>query len=229
MSMVMMPLLIKAPMKKENYIALLEEASKSYSKIYLRKNYLFDGSYFTLDTCDMDTFEIFDEAALIAKYAEPTDYCVGLIYAKGISHSFDDLYFENGKYRTVSNAKGKRRYLHRKAQFLNEFPGSSNETRLTEAEIEAVLGAVIVFNTFNCIGIEPDALDAIFRKSGHAMDSIHMDMGCVDISLEDKNEDPDAILANYFECDRVSLFCSDGDQSFPNSVMILLQNAETND
>ena len=233
MSMCHMPLLIKASMTKENYLSLLKEASETYRKTYLRKHYLFDGKYFTLDTCDMDSFEIFDEAKLIAKYAEPTDKCVGLIFSGGCSYSFDDLYFCDGNYHTVKRASDREpydftevrnAYLLGKKEYLSSFPAPDASGNTIDADVEALLAADIKFTEYRCIGIEPDELDAIFRKHGQIIGDIDRDMGCVSVSLQDEEIDPETILANHFHSDKAYMFCRDGDQDFPNSFMILLQS-----
>ncbi len=232
MSWCYMPLLIRVAMKKENYIALLKEASNLYRKTYLRKHYLFDGKYFTLDSCEMDSFGIYNEARLVAKYADPTEDSVGLIYTEGSSFSFDDLHFRNGEYFTVKNEcsiKNKEKaYQKRKKDFLSSFPKTDIAAHLTDDDIEAVLMADIAFKEYRCIGIELDALDAIFRRYGQLIKDVYLDMGCAQIGLQNSEIAPDSILTAYFGCDRVYMFCNDTDQSFPNSIMLLLYGPKSN-
>lgn len=232
MSMCMTPLLIKSLMTKENYMSLLSEARKIYCKSYLKEHFLFDGKYFTLDTCDTDSFDIYHEAKLIAKYAEPTDSCVGLIYAGRGSYLYSDLYFRDGKplinerecaLDTYTVARAKDDYLQRRQEFLSSFPILKTSSTI-DAEIEALLRVDIQYKGYTCIGIEHDELIAIFKKSIHLKPRIYMDMGCVSFQMQDETIDPIAVLSDYFQCDKVNIFCSDGDQVFPNTFMILLQS-----
>lgn len=232
MSMCIMPLLIKTLMTKQNYLLLLSEASKIYCKSYLRKHYLFDGKYFTLDTCDMDSYDIYSEAKLIAKYAERTDDCVGLIHAGCGSYLYYDLYFQDRNPRTLkknlnpdtySVSSAKDDYLQRRQEFLSGFP-TTDIYRITDAEIEALLKVDIQYKGYTCIGIEQDELIAIFEQNGHLDPRIYTDMGCVSIQMQDKAIDPIAVLSDFFQCAKVNIFCRDGDQTFPNTFMILLQD-----
>lgn len=184
----------------------------------------------------MDSLEIYNEARLIAKYAKPTDDCVGLIFSKGCSFSFDDLYFKNDEYLRVRNESGNKApgngfsirdkekfYLKRKEDFLNSFPKPDVASGLTDDDIEAALMAEIKYNEYKCIGIEVDELDAIFRKYGQAIAESNSDMGVISIVLENEKINSCSILVDYFGCDEIYLFCNDGDQHFPSSIMVLMK------
>lgn len=227
MSFCMMPLLIKVAMKKENYLELLADAGTRYDKFYLRKYYLFDGQYFSLDICRMDSFESYEEAARIAKYAEPTDRCVGLIYIRGSSYSFRDLYFQDGKCVTREPASklsgsNRTRYMLRRGEILNAYP--EQREQLDDPDIKEALTPEIQFQEYRCVGIELEALSGIFSELGYTLDRIDCDMGCVGVSFKEADEDPEELLAGYFGSKKAVLFCADGDQAFPNTIMILLHN-----
>lgn len=129
MSMCNMPLLIKVEMTKENFEKLLEEAKTRYQPKYLETHYIYDGKYFSLDLNEWDDFEIYKEADMIAKHAEPTEKQVGLIFTQGCSYTMGDLYFTEGMinvrndaYKTMSDwEKYKADYWARKEEFLNSF------------------------------------------------------------------------------------------------------------
>lgn len=124
-----MPILIKVEMTKENYRLLLKKAAEVYHESYLQEYYRFDGRYFTLDNCCTDDPDMFDEAGQIAKYAQPTEQCVGLIYAGfgAPSFAFQDLYFRDGKCilkeHPCDPSEDRRKcYAKRRLEFLRSFP-----------------------------------------------------------------------------------------------------------
>lgn len=78
------------------------------------------------------------------------------------------------------------------------------------------------YNEFRCIGMEDPAFMAIYEEYGYTVTALDFDMGCVGIVLNDESVDPYKILENHFGC-KVTIFCADTDQEFPNSIMILLE------
>ena len=227
MSMVMMPLLIKVKMSKENYARLLAEASKRYFRMYLKKNYHYDGSYFLLDVCDMDNFEIFTEAALIAKYASPTSDSVGLIYDGGESFSVTELWFANGGCHTekpLSNnpSGGYPLYQKKKEAFLNRFPAASKQPDPTGK----LLPLIDDSRTYTCIGLSLNALDSFFEKEGYHVEEIIEEYGRVTVCLLDSEEYPEDILARYYHCDKVTLLSVDASNLAAQCLMVLIYNEE---
>ncbi len=231
MAMVQMPLLIKAKMTKENYAKLIEEASKRYCRIYLKKNYHYDGIYFTLDVCDMDNFEIFTEAAMIAKFAEPTDEVVGLIYDGGCSFAVTELKFVNGgcfteKKLDRKNPGGYDLYHQKKVAFLSRFPDDEAEnTGITAADVLPPRNDVTVYD---CLGMSYDALDSFFEQKGYHVEEIYKSHGRVYVIFQNSEEEPEKILALYYHCDKVHLFGDADEQDFPQNVMVLLIKKEEN-
>lgn len=129
MAMCNMPLLIKAKMTKENYEKLLTEVRTCYTPKYIDKYYIWENGYFKLNNDYMDNFDIYEEAERIAKYIEPTEEQVGLIFAKGYAYTMADLYFEKGKVAMKNITEEpqdmnwsfedyKKDYLRRKRNFL---------------------------------------------------------------------------------------------------------------
>lgn len=223
MAMCMMPLLIKAKMTYENYRDLLLKAVKQYHKSYLKENYRYDGLYFTLDVCEMDDYNIFHEAELIAQYADPTEYCVGLIYDGSISYSTAELYFSNGKCVTKNpqrEADVRYPYEWRKREFLSKFPEMEFKSY---PEIEDILTAKIEYDTYKCVGMQSDVLAAIFSSLGCRVKKIQNCEGEIYVELEDcKGKYPSELIASYFGYKSCVLFSSHHYLSTPNEVMILL-------
>lgn len=78
------------------------------------------------------------------------------------------------------------------------------------------------YNEFKCIGMEEPAFRAIFEKYGYTVTDLDFDMGCVGIVLDDESVEPYELLKNHFDC-KITVFCADTDQEFPNAIMILLE------
>lgn len=229
MSMVQMPLLIKVKMTKENYAKLIAEAAKRYCRVYLKKNYLYDGTYFILDVCDMDNYEIFAEAALVARFAEPTDEVVGLIYDGGCSFSVTDLQFINGgcfteKKLDKKNPGGYDLYHQKKEAFLSRFP--ADETGKTGTTAADVLPPRNDVKVYDCLGMSYDTLDGFFEQNGYHVEEIYQDGGRVFLILSNSEERPEEILAQHYNCDKVYLFCGADHQEFPDQIMMLMINKE---
>ena len=225
MAMVQMPLLIKVKMTKENYAALITEAAKKYFRVYLKRNYLYDGTYFMLDVCDMDNFEIFKEAAMIAKFAEPTDEVVGLIYDGGCSFSVTELRFVNGGCLTEKALDKKKHggydlYHQKKEAFLNRFPADgTGTTGTTAADVIPPKNDVKVYD---CLGMSYDTLDCFFEQKGYHVEEIYRDGGRVFVIISNSEERPEEILAQHYNCDKVYLFCDADHQEFPDNIMMLM-------
>lgn len=233
MSMVQMPLLIKVKMTKENYAALIAEAMMRYFRIYLKKHYLYDGTYFTLDVCDMDNYEIFSEAAMIARFAEPTNETVGLIYDGGCSFSVSELKFINGccfpeKKSDKQTTGGYEAYMKKKEAFLNRF---SSEVMKKPPECAADMNAFPPVNEvreYKCLGMHYDTLDYFFEQRGYHVEEIFRERGCISVSLKNSEEKPEDILAHYYGCDKAILFAETDYQNFPDHVMLLLIKNKNN-
>lgn len=231
MSMVQMPLLIKVKMTKENYAKLIAEAAKRYCRVYLKKNYLYDGTYFMLDVCDMDNYEIFAEAALVARFAEPTDEVVGLIYDGGCSFSVTELQFVDGgcfteKKLDKKNPGGYDLYHQKKDAFLSRFPENEEGTDSTTAA--DVLPPRNDVKVYDCLGMSYDTLDGFFEQNGYHVEEIYQDGGRVFVILSNSEERPEEILAQHYNCDKVFLFCSADHQEFPDNIMMLMiKNEQT--
>lgn len=223
----MMPLLIKVKMSKENYARLLTEASRRYFRVYLKKNYLYDGTYFMLDICDMDNYEIFTEASLIAKYASPTDKSVGLIYDGGESFSVTDLWFENGGCHTEKslncNSTGSYPlYQRKKEAFLSRFPTTPKPPEPTDK----LLPLIDDSRTYACIGLSLNTLDSFFEKEGYHVEEITEEDGRVTVCLLDSEEYSEDILARYYHCDQVVLLSVDAQGLAAQCLMVLIHNED---
>lgn len=224
MAMVMTPLLIKVKMTRENYINLIKEASTKFSKYYLKQNYLYDGTYFTLDTCEMDDYEIFRETDMIIKYADLTQQEVGLIYNRGCSYSVSKLIFlPKGTYDfgdEITNAgreNNKKVYLQAKETFLSQFPVAEN----INAEIFSEIFSPQV-EKYECLGISRYDLQTILEQEGYKVKRISCSYGCVYVMLSGTTETAENVLAKLYNADRVRLYCEDGEQQFPQEIIIIL-------
>lgn len=126
---VSMPLIIKAKMTKDNFDKLIEEAKKEFRWDYLERTYKFDGTFFSMESCELDDFDIQSEAAMIVKYVESTARPIGLIYWGCGSYTVGYLHVNNGEpifptkaisiYCACSNIDiAKRNYRKAKKYFL---------------------------------------------------------------------------------------------------------------
>lgn len=79
-----------------------------------------------------------------------------------------------------------------------------------------------IYNEFRCIGMEIPAFQSIFEKYGYTVTYLDFDVGCIGIVLNDEDVEPYTILEKHFGC-KVTVFCADADQEFPNTIMILLR------
>lgn len=228
MSMVQMPLLIKVKMTKESYAALIAEAAKKYFRTYLKNHYLYDGTYFTLDICDMDNYEIFSEAAMIAKYAEPTNESVGLVYNGGCSFSVTELKFIDGcsfpaNVADKKDVGGYDAYMKKKEAFLSRFSSEATEKLLECTEVMNIFPpAHQEVRSYKCLGMHYNTLDYFFEQQGYHVEEIFREDGRVSVILKNSCETPETIIARYYGCDKVILFAEAGTQNFPNYVMLLL-------
>lgn len=225
MSMVYMPLFIKVEMTRENYINLIREAGSQYQRTYLRESYHYDGTYFSLDVCNMDDFYISKEAAMIAKYVDPKKKIGGYIYHKGTSYSISELIFVNGTYNIGNKVVSKEgenelaTYQRTKGEFFQQFPLPSNEGTIS---ISDILPNVPSPKCYECLGMSLSALDQTLEQNGYQIEKMYRDMGRIFISLKGCEENAENILAKIYNANKVYLFCEDGDQEFPHEVMMLL-------
>ena len=223
------PLIIRAPMKKENYIQLLREAGKELKKVYLRKNYRFDGSTFVLECPESFDVEIAKEAALVAKYAEPTDACVGIIHNGGNMYEFNDLYFRDGlchqreiEWRHAPTGVSVIESLaQRKKEILASFPKDGGELK-NDPDVEAALQVEITYEAMRCYAISYDVLDAIMRKHGHRIRCFDSDEGWAMVMLEDEKDRAEDIVAKHFGAEESVLIGSPG-----TGIIVLLDDEKS--
>lgn len=222
MAMCMMPLVIKVEMTYENYKSLLLEAVQRYKKSYLRKNYHFDGKYFTLNICDMDNYELFTEAKMIAKYASPTDECVGLIFSGGQSYATKELFFKNKQCITKNPVDSKCMesiFKKHKTKFLSRFP---KRKFCYFSEIDDILTVKSEYNNHLCLSMTVDVLEAIYEEIGYTVKDIDNYDSKIYVTLNNSKLDASLIIAQYFGYQNAILFVNPQDVCTSDEIMILL-------
>lgn len=209
MSWCVMPLLIKVEMTKENYIALIKESLGKYKKTYLKNNYKYDGTYFTLETTDEDDDNIYEQSARITKYVNPERQRVGLIFSKGWAYTTKDLYFDNAKCELIESEtppavhymQEESNYGKKRNMFLSTFP-EREDVKFSDNEIDELFKTEIEFQKQYCLKIQEEVVYEIVRTFGYDPTSLYTDDDVEDVfvTLQEGNDlCVKEILTQYFK------------------------------
>lgn len=78
---------------------------------------------------------------------------------------------------------------------------------------------------YKVIAMNEEELFSILKENGIEVYEIEYEMGnvCVlDDNSENINDEAEVVLRKHFKADKLYMFCSDTDQTFPDEIMVML-------